>query len=53
MFRIVCGSTGIMLVFMWYMTQIEPASMITTTITVKTRASMDQPPSTLAFMCRK
>ena len=35
------------------MTQIEPLSMITTSMTVKISASIDQPPSALVFMCRK
>ena len=44
---------GIMLWFMWYMTQIEPDNMITTSIRVNSMASIDQPCSTLEFMCRK
>ena len=44
---------GIMLWFMLYITQIEPLSMMTTTITVNIMANIDQPPSILVFMCRK
>ena len=35
------------------MTQIEPLSMITTSMMVKISASMFQPPSARVFMCRK
>ena len=35
------------------MTQSEPASAITTRMTVKISAIMVQPPSDLVFMCRK
>jgi len=44
---------GIMLWLRWYITHNEPASVITTSTSVKIRASIDQPPSTLVFMCRK
>ena len=42
-----------MLWFMWYITHSEPVSVITTITTVKISAIMVQPPSDLAFMCRK
>jgi hypothetical protein len=48
-----CTDIGIMLVFMWYMTQSEPASVMTTSTIVKISASMFQPLSDLASMCRK
>jgi hypothetical protein len=44
---------GIMLVFRWYITHSEPDRAMTTTMIVKIRASMVQPPSDLEFMCRK
>ena len=44
---------GIMFWSMWYMTHIEPASVMTTRVRVKTRARKIQPPSDLVFMCRK
>jgi hypothetical protein len=53
MFFISCADIGIMLVFKWYITQIEPLSVITTSTMVKISANMDHPPSTLVFMCRK
>jgi hypothetical protein len=53
MFFMSCIEAGIMLVFMWYMTHSEPASVMTTSTSVKISASMFQPPSDLASMCRK
>ena len=44
---------GIMLWFRWYITHNEPLSVITTSTTVKISASMVQPFSDFAFMCRK
>ena len=44
---------GIMFVLRWYMTQSEPARVMTTITTVKISASMFQPCSDLVFMCRK
>ena len=49
----IMSCTGIMLVFRLYITQIDPASMINTNTAVNSSASMDQPPSTRVFMCRK
>ena len=44
---------GIMFWLRWYMTQIEPLSVMTTSTSVKISASIDQPPSAFPFMCRK
>jgi len=44
---------GIMLAFMWYMTQIEPVSTMNSRMAVRIRAIMFQPPSDFEFMCRK
>ena len=44
---------GIMLAFMWYMTQIEPVSTMNSRMTVNSIAIMFQPPSDFEFMCRK
>ncbi|MNW14505.1 hypothetical protein D3C71_2127450 [compost metagenome] len=44
---------GIMLAFMWNITQSVPDSAITTKITVKIVDSSVQPASTLLLMCRK
>ena len=44
---------GIMLVFRWYITHSEPVSVMTTSTSVNISDSMFQPPSDLAFMCRK
>ena len=42
MFLISCGDiAGIMFWFRWYITQIEPASVMTTSTSVKTSASSD------------
>jgi len=51
--RHVAPDMGIMLLFMWYMTQIVPDRVMTTSTTVKIIASMVQPPSDLEFMWRK
>ncbi len=53
MFFMSCTDIGIMLAFMWYMTQSEPASVMTTSTMVKISASMFHPLSDLASMCRK
>lgn len=53
MFFMSCTDIGIMLAFMWYMTQSDPASVMTTSTIVKISASMFQPLSDLASMCRK
>lgn len=53
MFFMSCTDMGIMLAFMWYMTQSDPASVMTTSTIVKISASMFQPLSDLASMCRK
>ena len=44
---------GIMFVFMWYITQIDPLSVMTTRMIVKISAIIVQPPSDLPLMCRK
>ncbi len=44
---------GIMLVLRWRMIHSDPVIVITSRIRVKMSASMDQPPSERAFMCRK
>ena len=47
------GVIGIMLTRRWYITQIEPASVMMTITSVKISAIIDQPPSERVFMCRK
>ena len=47
------GDIGIMFPSMWYMTHIEPTKVMTTSVSVKTRARKVQPPSDFVFMCRK
>ncbi len=42
-----------MLWLRWNITHNEPLSVMTTSTSVKISASMVQPPSDLAFMCRK
>ena len=51
--RASCGDIGIMFWSRWYMTHIEPTSVMTTRVSVNTRAMKVQPPSDLVFMCRK
>ncbi len=53
MFFMSWADGGIMLVLRWYITQIDPLKVMTTSTSVKTSASNDQPPSILVFMCRK
>ncbi|MCY1236142.1 hypothetical protein D9M72_487850 [compost metagenome] len=48
-----CCRVGIMLLFRWNITHSEPVSVITTSTSVNISDSMFQPPSDLAFMCRK
>jgi len=45
--------SGIMFAFRWYITHSEPESAMTTMTIVKSSAIIVQPPSELAFMCRK
>jgi hypothetical protein len=48
-----CGDIGIMFWSMWYMTHIEPTSVMTTRMSVNVRDMKVHPPSDFVFMCRK
>jgi hypothetical protein len=51
--RASCGDIGIIFWSMWYMTHIDPTSVMTTRVSVNSRARKVQPPSDFVFMCRK
>ncbi len=48
-----CIEAGIILWFIWYMTHIEPLSVITSSMVVKSSANNVHPPSDFVFMWRK
>lgn len=52
-FRMSWTDMGIMLEFKWYMIQMDPLSVITTSTSVNINANMFQPLSDLVSMCRK
>jgi len=51
--RIISGETGIMLVFMWYITHNEPTRAIRIITRVNSIDMTIQPPSDERFMCKK